>query len=76
MKFSLILIACKDFLKDLLNYEILQEDKDSIKDKDSVKELMALQKEQKDCVDHLLAFQKDHVDNLLGYEPCLTKKDN
>jgi hypothetical protein len=54
-------------LKDLLTNEILHEDKDSIGDEDSVEELL---------VNQLLAFQKDHVDNLLGYEPCLTKKDN
>jgi hypothetical protein len=82
---SLIVIAthrAKNFLKDLLNCEISQEVIDSIKDEDGVKdedefaELLEIQTEQKERVNELLENYKVHVDNLLGYEPCLTKNDN
>jgi hypothetical protein len=35
----------------------------------------AVTQEAKDGVKELLAVQKVHVDDLLGYEPSLTKKD-
>jgi hypothetical protein len=36
----------------------------------------AVSQKNKDHVQFFLAEQKDHVDNLLGYEPCLSKKDD
>jgi hypothetical protein len=36
----------------------------------------AVSQKDKDHAKKLLAAQKDHIDNLLGYEPCLSKKDD